>query len=196
MDLSKILSISGKGGLFRLISQTKSGALVQSLIDGKKVPAFATDRISALEDISIFTTEKEVPLKEVLLSIFKHEDEKDIPFDISKASEQKLVEYMREILPNFDEDRVYPSDMKKLFKWYNILNKSKFIDLAPDQEESAKELEQSIEVKEKDEQPKSEAKPTKTMVAKAESKVAAAKPVSKPNTTTAKKSTILKRAAK
>lgn len=195
MDLSKILSISGKGGLFRLISQTKSGALVQSLIDGKKVPAFATDRISALEDISIFTTEKEVPLKEVLRSIFKHEDEKDISFDISKASEQQLVAYMREILPDFDEDRVYPSDMKKLFKWYNILNKSKLIDLAPDQEENAQETEQSIEVKE-EEQPKSETKPTKTKTAKAETKSAAAKPVSKPKTTTAKKSTTPKRAAK
>src|SRR5574344_1839207 len=156
MDISNILSISGKGGLFRLISQTKSVALVQSLIDGKKVPAFATDRISALEDISIFTTEKEVPLKEVLRSIFKHEDEKDISYDISKASEQQLVAYMREILPDFDEDRVYPSDMKKLFKWYNILNKSKLIDLNDEEE-----TEKSESSQEQDNVKEEEAKPAK-----------------------------------
>lgn len=156
MDLSKILSISGKGGLFRLISQTKTGALVESLIDGKKVPAFASDRISALEDISIFTTEKEESLKKVLQSIFTKEDGGNIPFDPSKASEQDLVKYMREILPDFDEDRVYPSDMKKLFKWYNILNKSKLIDLNDEEE-----TEKSESSQEQDNVKEEEAKPAK-----------------------------------
>lgn len=136
MDLSKILSISGKPGLFKLVSQTKNGALIESLLDGKRQPAFAKEKISSLEDISIFTTDEDVPLAKVFQEIYKKEDGKDC-ID-AKLDNKKLVAYMREILPNFDEERVYSSDMKKLFTWYNILNKNGLIDLN-EKEESQKD---------------------------------------------------------
>ncbi|MCK9163901.1 MAG: DUF5606 domain-containing protein [Bacteroidales bacterium] len=127
MDLSKILSISGKPGLFKLVSQTKTGALVESLIDGKRNQAFAKDKISSLEDISIFTTDEDVPLSKVFQEIFKKEDGKEC---INPKSDNKqLISYMKEILPNVDQDRVYSSDMKKLFTWYNILIAKELIDL-------------------------------------------------------------------
>jgi hypothetical protein len=127
MDLSKILSISGKPGLFKLVSQTKSGALIESLLDGKRQPAFAKEKISSLEDISIFTTDEDVPLAKVFQEIFKKEDGKECINP--KLDNKKLVAYMREVLPNFDEERVYTSDMKKLFTWYNLLIKNGLIDL-------------------------------------------------------------------
>lgn len=127
MDLSKILSISGKPGLFKLVSQTKNGALIESLLDGKRQPAFAKEKISSLEDISIFTTDEDVPLAKVFQEIYKKEEGKDCIN--AKLDNKQLVAYMREVLPNFDEERVYPSDMKKLFTWYNILNKNGLIDL-------------------------------------------------------------------
>jgi len=140
MDLSKILSISGKPGLFKLVSQTKNGALIESLIDGKRQPAFAKEKISSLEDISIFTTDEDVPLAKVFQEIFKKEDGKEC---ISpKLDNKKLVAYMREVLPNFDEERVYTSDMKKLFTWYNILNKNGLIDLNEKEESQEKTTEE------------------------------------------------------
>lgn len=135
MDLSKILSISGKPGLYKLVSQTKNGALIESLIDGKRQPAFAKEKISSLEDISIFTTDEDVPLAKVFQEIFKKEDGKECINP--KLDNKKLVAYMREVLPNFDEERVYTSDMKKLFTWYNLLIKNGLIDL--------KEKEETIE---------------------------------------------------
>lgn len=127
MDLSKILSISGKPGLFKLVSQTKNGALIESLIDGKRQPAFAKEKISSLEDISIFTTDEDVPLAKVFQEIFKKEEGKECINP--KSNNKQLVDYMKKILPNFDGERVYTSDMKKLFTWYNILIKKDLIDL-------------------------------------------------------------------
>lgn len=142
MDLSKILSISGKPGLFKLVSQTKNGALIESLIDGKRQQAFAKEKISSLEDISIFTTEEDVPLSKVFQEIYKKEDGKEC---INPKSDTKeLVSYMKEVLPNVDVERVYTSDMKKLFTWYNILNQIDLIDLN-EKEEETKETENAIE---------------------------------------------------
>ncbi len=142
MDLSKILSISGKPGLFKLVSQTKNGALIESLIDGKRQQAFAKEKISSLEDISIFTTEEDVPLSKVFQEIYKKEDGKEC---INPKSDTKeLVSYMKEVLPNVDVERVYTSDMKKLFTWYNILNQIDLIDLN-EKEEETQETENAIE---------------------------------------------------
>jgi hypothetical protein len=119
MDLSKILSITGKPGLYLILSQTKSGALVESLIDKKRFPVFINEKISTLSEISIFTTEEDISLKEVLHSIYKKENGgKCID---SKLDNNALKNYMLEVLPNYDQDRVYVSDMKKLFSWYNLL---------------------------------------------------------------------------
>src|SRR5574344_1119111 len=132
MDLSKILSISGKPGLFTLISQAKSGALIESLLDGKRQTAFANAKISSLQDISIFTIDEDIPLVKVFQEIYKKEDGKDC-IDPTSDSE-KLIAYMKEIVPNFDSERVYVSDMKKLFTWYNLLNSNGLIDLKEENE--------------------------------------------------------------
>lgn len=125
MDLSKILSISGKPGLYLLVSQTKTGALVESLLDGKRQPAFSHEKISALEDISIFTIEEDVPLKKIFQLIYAKENGGEC---INPKSDNKMINaYMEEILPSYDRDRVYVSDMKKLFNWYNILNSKGYI---------------------------------------------------------------------
>src|SRR5690554_6429030 len=134
MDLSKILSISGKPGLYLLVSQTKAGALVESLLDGKRQPAFSNERISSLEDISIFTLEEDIPLKRVFELIYTKENGGEC---IShKSDNNKIVQYMEEILPDFDRDRVYVSDMKKLFSWYNILNAKGLITIEEVKEET------------------------------------------------------------
>lgn len=132
MDLSKILSISGKPGLFTLISQAKSGALIESLLDGKRQTAFANAKISSLQDISIFTIDEDIPLVKVFQEIYKKEDGKDC-ID-PKSDSKKLIAYMTEIVPNFDRERVYVSDMKKLFTWYNLLNSKGLIDLKDENE--------------------------------------------------------------
>lgn len=120
MNLSGIISISGKPGLFKVVAQGKNNIIVESLVDGKKSPAYSTDRISALEDISIYTYEEDIPLKDVYSEIYKKENGKKT---IShKESLNKLTAYLLEVLPNYDEDRVYPSDIKKLFQWYNLLH--------------------------------------------------------------------------
>lgn len=132
MDLSKILSISGKPGLFTLISQAKSGALIESLLDGKRQTAFTNAKISSLQDISIFTIDDDIPLVKVFQEIYKKEDGKDC-ID-PKSDSKKLIAYMTEIVPNFDSERVYVSDMKKLFTWYNLLNSKGLIDLKDENE--------------------------------------------------------------
>lgn len=133
MDLSTILSISGKPGLYKLISQTKTGALVESLLDSRRMPAFAHERISSLEDISIFIEEDDIPLKKVLQLIYRKENGGDC-ID-NKADEKDIRAYMEEVLPNYDRERVYLSDMRKLFSWYRILNANKLIDLEEDKDE-------------------------------------------------------------
>lgn len=133
MKLSEILSISGKSGLFMLVSRSKSGVIVESIADKKRVPAFGTDRISSLEEISIFTYEKDVPLKEVLKSIY---DKENGGKAIDPKSDGKLLKaYMEEILPDYDSERVYVSDMKKLFTWYNLLVQNNLLDFSSVEEE-------------------------------------------------------------
>ena len=119
MNLSGIISISGKPGLFKVIAQGKNNIIVESLLDQKRSPAYSTDRISSLEDISVYTTDEDAPLKNILESIYKKEDGKACPSH--KEDLTALCSYLKEILPNYDEERVYPSDVKKIFQWYNLL---------------------------------------------------------------------------
>ncbi|MGP1515717.1 MAG: DUF5606 family protein [Bacteroidales bacterium] len=133
MDLNVILAITGKPGLYKLISRTKSGALVESLIDKKRIPAFSNERISSLKDISIFTEEEDKPLLEVFQAIYRLENGgKCIDH---KSDERTLRKYMDRVLPAYDKDRVHLSDMRKLFSWYNILLKNGLIDLEEEKEE-------------------------------------------------------------
>jgi hypothetical protein len=120
--LKGILAISGKPGLFKMISNAKISIIVESLIDGKRMPAYATSKISSLEDISNFTNDGDVKLSDVFAGIF----ERGLEVDPKKASSENLKESFRVVLPDYDEDRVYVSDIKKVFTWYNLL-KSKDI---------------------------------------------------------------------
>ena len=118
--LKKILSISGKPGLYKLVSQGKNMLIVESLADGKRIPSFSKDKVVSLADIAIFTDAGEVKLAEVLEKIKIHENGATSQVD-SKADNIALRKYMGEVLPDYDRDRVYPSDIRKLISWYNIL---------------------------------------------------------------------------
>lgn len=145
MNLTGIISISGKPGLYKVIAQSKNSIIVESIDTGKRLPAYATDRISAIEDISIYTYEADFPLKEVFAAIYTKENGGNALSH--KESLSKLEDYLGEILPSYDRERVYPSDIKKIFQWYNKLNEKGFIT----KEEEAKE-EAVEEVKEEKEE--------------------------------------------
>jgi len=119
MNLDKILAISGKPGLYVLKVQTRTGFVAESLIDGKKITVSLKSNVSLLSEISIYTQTEEKPLAEVMRNIAVKEN--NGPAISHKASNEELVAYFSEILPDYDQDRVYPSDMKKVFNWYNIL---------------------------------------------------------------------------
>lgn len=119
--LKTILSISGKPGLFKLISQAKNMLIVESLQTGKRQPAYAHEKIISLGDIAIFTDEEDVPLSEVLNAIKEKENGAKVTLDIKKVDNETLRAYLAEVLPNFDRERVYPTDIKKLISWYNLL---------------------------------------------------------------------------
>lgn len=122
MNLKGIISISGKPGLYKVVAQGKNNVIVESLEDKKRFPAYSTDRISALEDISIYTYDEDVLLKEILSKIF--EKEQGAGCIGHKEEKTKLESYLESILPNYDKERVYISDVKKIFQWYNLLHKS------------------------------------------------------------------------
>ena len=120
--LETILAISGKPGLYKLVSRGNHNLIVESLdAQKKRFPAFAADKVISLADIAMYTDEKEVPLREVLNSIKAKESGKAASIDYRKASKGELYAYLGEVLPSFDRDRVYPADVKKLVQWYNIL---------------------------------------------------------------------------
>ena len=119
MNLDKILAISGKPGLFELKTQTRNGFLVQSLLDGKKLSVNIRHNVSILSEIAIYTTFEEVPLKEIFKRI--HEKENGEQTISHKASKTTLEAFFVEILPEYDQRRVYASDIKKIVQWYNIL---------------------------------------------------------------------------
>ena len=126
MSLDKILSISGKPGLYEIVTQTRTGAVVQSLIDKKRITVGAHSNISILSEIAIYTLTEEVPLREVLKKI--KDKENGGPTSIShKEGKLVLEEYFFEVLPDYDEDRVYASDIKKVIQWYNLLHKNNLL---------------------------------------------------------------------
>lgn len=120
MNLEKILAISGKPGLYVLRVQTRSGFVAESLADGKKITVNLKSNVSLLSEISIYTYEGEKPLTEIMNNIAKKEN--NGPAISHKEDNATLLAYFREVLTDFDEDRVYPSDVKKILNWYNILH--------------------------------------------------------------------------
>lgn len=127
MDLSKILAITGKGGLFVIIGQTKNGVIVQSIIDGKKFPTYANQQVSALEEISIYGADGDVPLKEIFSRIIKIENGGKTSVT-KKDSPEDIKDYFSDVMPEYDEERVYVSDMKKVISWYNLLQEKGVFD--------------------------------------------------------------------
>ena len=119
MDLKEILSVSGKPGLFKTIAQTKTGVIIESLIDNKRVQAFASDKISSLGEISIFTTTEDMPLREVFRLI--QEKNGDQPAPDTKADDKTLKAFFETVIPDYDRERVYTSHIRKLVQWYNLL---------------------------------------------------------------------------
>ncbi len=132
--LKDLMSISGHGGLFKFISQARNGIIVESLETGKRMNAFATMKVSALEDIAIYTEDKEIPLEEVLVSLHKYENGGEAIS--SKSDPGDLKDYFSAILPEYDRERVYVSDIKKVLTWYNLLLKYDLLKF--DEEKTAK----------------------------------------------------------
>ena len=137
MSLKKILAISGKPGLYELKAQTRSGFLAESLIDGKKLPIGLRHNVSMLNEIAIYTYTEEVPLKDIFQSI---KDKENGGEAIShKSSKKELESYFEEVLPEYDRDRVYQSDIKKVVQWYNLLQKRDLLNFEEDEVEASEE---------------------------------------------------------
>ena len=140
--LKKILAISGKPGLYRLVSRGNRSLIVETLDEThKRQPAFGTDRIISLADIAMYTDEEEVPLRQVLNNIKAKEQAKTVTsLNLKTATKDELFQFMGEVLPEFDRDRVHASDIKKLIQWYNILIENDITDF--DEEKSEEETEE------------------------------------------------------
>jgi hypothetical protein len=137
MDLTKILSITGKPGLYQMIAQTKTGMVVESLEDGKRFTAFAHQRISSLEEISIFTYGEDMPLKEV----FKKMQERlqDAPAPDPKGSDAELTEFFGDMVEDYDQERVYPSHIRKILSWYQLLTEKGMLEFEEEEKEQEQE---------------------------------------------------------
>ncbi len=146
MDLSKILSISGRPGLYKHIAQSKNSAVVESLEDGKRSSAFVTEQMSSLNDISVFTTGEDIKLEEIFKKIYEKENGKEAVSHNAPANEIKA--YFEAAVPEYDKDRVYVSDIKKIIKWYNILIKAGILEFKEEKSEIEEEKKEDKDTKE------------------------------------------------
>lgn len=137
INVKDLMAISGKGGLFRFIAQARNGIVVESLEDKKRTIAPTTARVSALDDITIFTEDEDMPLADVFKLIYDKQEGKE---SISpKSSGEELKAFLKEILPSYDDERVYVSDIKKLLTWYNLLHKYSLLELIEKEEAASAE---------------------------------------------------------
>jgi hypothetical protein len=159
MNLEKILAIAGKPGLFELKLQTRSGFLAESLLDGKKITVGLRNNVSLLTEISMYTYSEEKPLVDIMRAIAIKENEG--PAISSKEDNAKLVAYFKEILPDYDEDRVYVSDIKKVVNWYNILQAKGMVSKEEPKIERAEAIKEQVveEVKQAEKAAKAPVKP-------------------------------------
>ena len=158
MNIDGIIAVSGKPGLYKVIGQTKNGVIVTSLSDGKKLAMSSSSKMSALQDIAIYTYAEEIPLVDVLEKIrIKEEGKAAIGH---KSSAAVLTDYFRTILDDYDEDRVYPSDIKKVISWYNTLQKEGLA-VESVEEEAPKEVKEKKEEKKPKAKSKAKAKTQK-----------------------------------
>jgi hypothetical protein len=147
MNLKEILSISGQSGLYKFISEGRQGIIVESFEDKKRTCVYATQKVTALEDIAIYSDDKEVQLADIFKTIYEKENG-GVSIN-HKSSPEELKKYMAEILPDYDKEKVYVSDIKKVVQWYNILHKHKMLKFDKEKEEKEKKKEEKTgEVKE------------------------------------------------
>ncbi|MBU0487606.1 MAG: DUF5606 domain-containing protein [Bacteroidetes bacterium] len=151
MDIRDYYSISGKPGLYTVVASAKASVIVESIIDGKRFPAFSTQRMMALGDISIYTKDSDIPLSDVMRMIYEKENGGLVA--AAKGSNNEIITYFESVLPDYDNDRVYVSDMKKLYGWYNLLHEKGLLKLKP--EESGQEEEAVAEVVETEQEQES-----------------------------------------
>jgi len=163
MNVEKILAIAGKPGLFELKIQTRSGFLAESLLDGKKITVGLRSNVSLLSEISMYTYSEEKPLVDIMRAIAIKENE-GLTSVSHKEDNAKLIAYFQEILPDYDADRVYASDIKKVLNWYNILQAKGMVSIEEPKLANAEEVKEQVveEVKKADKTNKSEKKPTKS----------------------------------
>ena len=171
INVKDLMSISGKGGLFRFLAQARNGIVVESLTDKKRTIAPPTARVSALEDISIYTETEDVPLSDVLLRI--HEKENGGTAIDPKSGNEALKAYFTEVLPEYDEERVYVSDIKKVLTWYNLLHELGLLEVTEKEEED--ENSDGADDKKDDDETAGEAKKTAGDTASADRKSNAGK---------------------
>ncbi len=138
MDLTGIISIAGMSGLYKVIAQTKNGLIVESLADKKRIPVYATHKVSALEDVRIYSSADEVPLKEVFQKIYDKENGGTTGID-SKSPDSELKNYFKAAFAEYDEDRVYASDIKKVMSWYTVLHKEGLLEKKEEKKEGEEE---------------------------------------------------------
>ena len=142
--LKEILAVSGKPGLYKLVSKGNNLLIIESLTDKKRIPAYAHDKVISLNDVSIYTDEDEAPIRKILDAIKEKEGGKNISIDLSKVQPDELREYLADVLPNFDRERVYPSDIKKLLKWYDILIANGITDFSEKEEDTEETVAESV----------------------------------------------------
>jgi hypothetical protein len=177
MELTKIFNVGGKPGLQKLIAQSKNGVIVESLIDKKRFNVPTSAKISSVEDITVFAQEGDKPLKEILLTI----GDKNKFGIIEVPEESKLKAEFKKYLPSYDEDRVYTSDIKKIFKWYNLLIETDILkkeEAAPIEKKASAKKDTEAEVPAADKKPKAAKVTTKAPAAKVSAKPQAKKATS------------------
>ena len=172
--LRDILSITGKPGLYKLVSRGNNMLIVESLLDGKRVPTYARDKIVSLGEISMYTIGEDVSLSEVLTKLGEKEGLKVAAIDPKKADNDQLRNFFGEVLPDFDRDRVYPSDIRKLIQWYNILINAGITDFSIEEEGEEVAIEEKKQETKKP-APKAQVKTQKTAASSARTGVGAKK---------------------
>jgi hypothetical protein len=142
MELKDIMAISGKPGLYKFVAQGRNAIIVEHIETGKRTSAFTTERINSLEEITVFTNEKDLPLKDVFRAIYDKEDGKETLSPKSDGTELKA--YFEEVVPDYDREKVYVSDIKKILSWYNLLQKADLLSFE-EEEEKTEETEETEE---------------------------------------------------
>lgn len=142
MELHKIISISGQGSLFKIVAQAKFGLIAESLVDKKRIPVYANQKVSTLNDISIYGEENDKPLREIFISMFENGTQTALPIP---SNNEDLRNELGKYFPEFDRERVFVSDIKKLFKWFNQLVESGEINAENLKKEETEEVAESIE---------------------------------------------------